>query len=144
MTAEQLKAAGAIYFEHVMDGIKNYDNRIVRMNVHQACDKFMELWESAGYRDVYVDFYYFRLDREVQKKVESVLSPQEREYIGKMSHTEGQVIFPANEVLFSICAKLNDAEMLFCTIYVTGEQKSTWWGNYNREYIVFTEKEQES
>ena len=58
-----------------------------------------------------------------------------------MEHKEGQVLFPANEILFSICSRLNAAEMLFCTIYVTGEYPSTWWGNYNGEYIVFTKKE---
>lgn len=140
MTAEQLKTKGAIYFENVVDGMKRYENRIISLNRYQACDKFMELWEANGYEDVYVDFYYFRLPQETQERLEHFLSSQERDYIHGMPAVEGEVIFPANEVLFSICAKLNDAGMLFSTIYVTGEQKSTWWGNYGREYIVFTEK----
>lgn len=144
MTAQELKAKGAVYFEHIVDGMRHYENRIVRLNSCQARDKFMELWEKNGYQDVYVDFYYFGLPREAKNKLEQVLSPQERTYIHKMEPKDGEVIFPADEMLFSICAKLNDSGMLFSTVYVTGRQKSTWWGNYGSEYVVFTEKEGDS
>ena len=129
MTIEELKDSGAIYFEKITEGMQQYDNQIVRMNEYQAVDKFTELWEACGCKNVYVDFYYFTLPQEA------------RELIDQMEHKEGQVLFQANEILFSICSRLNAAEMLFCTIYVTGEYPSTWWGNYNGEYIVFTKKE---
>ena len=112
MTIEELKDSGAIYFEKITEGMQQYDNQIVRMNEYQAVDKFTELWEACGCKNVH-----------------------------QMEHKEGQVLFQANEILFSICSRLNAAEMLFCTIYVTGEYPSTWWGNYNGEYIVFTKKE---
>ena len=82
-----------------------------------------------------------RFHRRQENRSTVVLAYQEREYVHQMEHKEGQVLFQANEILFSICSRLNAAEMLFCTIYVTGEYPSTWWGNYNGEYIVFTKKE---
>ena len=141
MTVEELKAEGAIYFEKVTDGMQQYQNQIVRMNEFQAVDKFTEMWEMCGCKNMYVDFYYFALPEEARQKIDSVLAFQEREYVHHMEHEEGQVLFPANEILFSICARLNAAEILFCTVYMTGEYPSTWWGNYGGEYIVFTKKE---
>lgn len=140
MTTGQLQEKGAIYFDHIVDGMKQYDNRIIHMDAQQACDKFLDLWELCGYNHIYLDFYYHRLPEEAREKIDGILSPQERDYVHQMNPKGGEVIFPANEVLLSICARLNDAEMLFSTIYITGEHKSTWWGNYNKEYIVFTEK----
>lgn len=53
-----------------------------------------------------------------------------------------EIIFPLDEKLLQIITKLNQAEMLFSTIYFTGEKgkRSTWWGNYGEEYLAFWEK----
>ena len=141
MTVEELKKEGAIYFEKVTDGMQQYENQIIRMNAFQAVDKFMEMWEMLGCKNMYVDFYYFTLPEQARQQIDTVLTYQELEYIHQMEHEEGQVLFPVNEILLSICAKLNATEMLFCTIYMTGAYPSTWWGNYGGEYVVFTEKE---
>ena len=141
MTVEELKKEGAIYFEKVTDGMQQYENQIIRMNAFQAVDKFMEMWEMLGCKNMYVDFYYFTLPGQARQQIDTVLTYQELEYIHQMEHEEGQVLFPVNEILLSICAKLNATEMLFCTIYMTGDYPSTWWGNYGGEYVVFTEKE---
>ena len=61
MTVEELKKEGAIYFEKVTDGMQQYENQIIRMNAFQAVDKFMEMWEMLGCKNMYVDFYYFTL-----------------------------------------------------------------------------------
>lgn len=101
MTIEELKDSGAIYFEKITEGMQQYDNQIVRMNEYQAVDKFTELWEACGCKNVYVDFYYFTLPQEAREQIDSVLAYQEREYVHQMEHKEGQVLFQANEVLFS-------------------------------------------
>lgn len=139
MMTGQLLEKGVIYFENIVDGMRNYKNQTVRMNAQQACERFMNLWEIRGYKDIYLDFYYHRLSEEAQARIDGMLSPAEKEYVHRMDPQNGDVIFPADEMLLSICARLNEAEMLFSTVYVTGEDKSTWWGNYNQEYIVFTE-----
>lgn len=140
MTIQELRAAGAIYIEHVVDGMKQYENHTVRMDQSEVCGKLLELWKTNGFQGVYVDFYYFRIPEEARRKVQAVLSRQELQYIRNMAPADGEIIFPADEMLLSICTKLNASGMLFSTIYVTGEQKSTWWGNYHGEYVVFTEK----
>lgn len=52
-----------------------------------------------------------------------------------------EIIFPMEEKLLRIVTKLNQQEMLFSTIYFTGERsaRSTWWGNYKGEYVAFWE-----
>lgn len=141
MTVQDLRKAGAIYIENVVDGMKRYENHTVFMDQNEACEKFVKLWKMNGFQGVYVDFYYGRIPAEAREKVKEVLSPQELQYIQNMRPAEEEIIFPADETLISICTKLNAEGMLFSTFYITGEQKSTWWGNYEREYIVFTEKE---
>lgn len=140
MTIQELRAAGAICIENVVDGMKQYENHTVRMDQSEACGKFMELWKENGFQGVYVDFYYYRIPKEARETLKTVLSPQELQYIQNMVPVNEEVIFPVDEILLSICTKLNASGMLFSTVYVTGKQKSTWWGNYGREYIIFTEK----
>ena len=53
--------------------------------------------------------------------------------------TRKAVIFPLEEQLLKIAVTLNEKEMLFSTFYFIGEETSTWWGNYNQEYIIFLE-----
>ena len=89
MTIEELKDSGAIYFEKITEGMQQYDNQIVRMNEYQAVDKFTELWEACGCKNVYVDFYYFTLPQEAREQIDSVLAYQEREYVHQMEHKEG-------------------------------------------------------
>ena len=96
MTVEELKKEGAIYFEKVTDGMQQYENQIIRMNAFQAVDKFMEMWEMLGCKNMYVDFYYFTLPEQARQQIDTVLTYQELEYIHQMEHEEGQVLFPVN------------------------------------------------
>lgn len=140
MTIQDLRKAGAIYVENAVDGMKQYENDMIHMDRNEAYGKFVELWKMNGFRGVYVDFYYYRIPAEAREKVKAALNRQELQYIQKIESGNGEIIFPADETLLSICTKLNDAEVLFSTIYVIGEEKSTWWGNYGKEYLVFKEK----
>ena len=69
MTVEELKKEGAIYFEKVTDGMQQYENQIIRMNAFQAVDKFMEMWEMLGCKNMYVDFYYFTWSRHGSRSI---------------------------------------------------------------------------
>ena len=45
--------------------------------------------------------------------------------------------------LLRIITKLNAEEVLFSTIYFLeggGRPRTTWWGNYDKEYICFRDK----
>lgn len=140
ITVEQLKAAGAIYFEHIQTGLDEYDFKVMKLNQEEAYETLKGLWTFNGDENTFVDFYYYQLDEEGKKKAESVLFSREIHYL----HTNPpanpkQVIFHLDEILLGIIIKLNYTEMLFSTFYFT-KDPCTMWGNYNHEYVVFKPK----
>ena len=138
MTAEELKRAGAIYFENIEEGLRSYRNQIHRMSGPTAFNMFRKMCEERGWEDVYVDFYYYTLEKTAQELLNGLLNENERQYLEKF-RSGGEVFFPLDETLLSIAVKFNEKEALFSTFYFAGERKirSTWWGNFNQEYIDF-------
>ncbi|EOS21547.1 hypothetical protein C806_04195 [Lachnospiraceae bacterium 3-1] len=145
MTIEELKGKGAIYFEQIKTGLTQYQNEIQVMDQEQAYEFFWKKWKEEYPWDTFVDFYYFSLPEEAKQKVNEVLTEEEREYLKQLFQREdskGEIIFPMEEMLLGIVTKLNQGEILFSTIYFTGERgkRSAWWGNYKKEYVVFWEE----
>ena len=155
MTIQELKERGAIYIPNINDGFNRYRYETLRMGAQEAGDFFRKLWKENGNENAFVDFYYFSLSKESKQKVDSVLSEAEREYLhlwekreylqtrqtekeyrNNLREDSEKIIFALEDMLLDIIVKLNAREMLFSTFYFTKE-KSTWWGNYNQEYIVF-------
>lgn len=156
MTILELKERGAIYIPNIKEGFSHYRYETLRMDAQEAGDFFRKLWKENGNGNAFVDFYYFRLGEVSKQKVDSMLTEAEREYLHTLSEkreylqtrqTEREYsnnlredsenfIFTLEDTLLDIIVKLNAGEMLFSTFYFTKE-KSTWWGNYNQEYIVF-------
>lgn len=147
MNVKELQKLGAIYFENIGTGLSEYQNEIKRMNNIQAYEFFKEKWQKEYPNETFVDFYYFRLEESARQKVNELLTAEEKIYLENLrkimeeKHLEEALIFPMEEELLQIVTKLNDREMLFSTIYFTGEKgkRSTWWGNYGKEYVVFWE-----
>lgn len=154
MTVEELKEKGAVYFEQIGTGIQNpdrYPSQIRRMTYPEACAALMAAWEEAGETNGFCDFYYFRLEREPQARVCACLTAEEQRYLKEMGlelerkrrqEKLPDIIFPLTVPLLQIAAKLNHQAILFSTFYFTGdpEGRSTWWGNYDQEYIIFRER----
>ncbi len=136
LTIEQLKEAGAIYLEHIQEGFEYYNYKVVSWNQEEACEHIRKLWLLNGPEHSFADFYYYRLDNEAKKKVNSILNEEEINYIKAISSSWEEIIFSLDEILISIIIKLNNTEMLFSTFYFTKEP-CTLWGNYHGEYIVF-------
>lgn len=120
MTVEELKKEGAIYFEKVTDGMQQYENQIIRMNAFQAVDKFMEMWEMLGCKNMYVDFYYFTLPEQARQQIDTVLTYQELEYIHQMEHEEGQVLFPVRNFTFYLCKAECNGDAVLHHLYDRG------------------------
>lgn len=150
MTLKELQAKGAIYFAQLKTGLSQYQNKTVKMDQEQAYHFFLEKQQKEYPQDAYADFYYFCLPPEAKQKADSVLGQEEILYLEQLRKTIGsqtiigepeEIIFPLEEKLLQVITKLNEAEMLFSTIYFTGEKgmRSTWWGNYGKEYLVFWE-----
>lgn len=141
MTVEELKQAGAIYVEHVKDGLEQYENEIVKMTEAEAESFFMAKMQETGKTRLFLDFYYFVLEEQAKKRIEEQLSEDEVSWLKSFARQEeqrkGEVIFKAREELVRIAVKLNGSEMLFSTFYLVEENGSSiWWGNYGEQYIV--------
>lgn len=145
MNPADLKELGAIYLEKITDGFERYTYESRYMGAQEAAKEIGKLWEDREKKDVYVDFYYYYISDESRQKADEVLNEQEKEYLrAGRAKAPREVIFPLDEMLLGIITKLNASEMLFSTIYFTGEEggRSTWWGNYKEEYIIFSDRGQ--
>lgn len=138
MNTNQLKNAGAIFFENIQYGFDHYDFEILKLDKEEAYEKIKKLWILNGDDCSFADFYYFKIDNEARKKVNDVLDEQEKQYLKNMVGTE-DIIFQLDDMLLKVLIKLNDLEMLFSSFYFTKEP-CTLWGNYNQEYVIFRKK----
>lgn len=145
MKTVELKEKGAIFFERIEEGFSDYKDEIIVLEEGEAEEHFKKLIQEYGQENAYADFYYYKVSEEARLKIDGVLSEDELEYIHKLQVGDSEnIIFSLDETLLQIIVKLNAEEMLFSTIYFleNGEKKrSTWWGNYNKEYYCFTDKE---
>ena len=135
---------GMIYFENIKYGLDHYNNEMIRMNEAEAFAFFAQKLEEAKEKSVFADFYYGVLEDSARQIVDKELTEEEQKYVAKLIEADTEeIIYPLDHMLLQIIVKLNARATLFSTIYFTGEaaKRSTWWGNYNEEYIVFREKE---
>lgn len=144
MTGEELKAKGAIYFSKIDEGFSNYKSVTLKMDAAKAQKHFRSLRKEYGADNCFADFYYFNLDPDAQEMVRELLTPEDTAYlelIRPLDNVSGELIFPLDEKLLKIIVKLNAEEMLFSTIFFlngkNGRARTTWWGNYDREYVCF-------
>ena len=111
------------------------------MDAMQAYAYFLEKRKQYGESCSFADFYYFALEPEAREKVATLLNEQEKVYlcsIQPQTDEKEQLIFSLTDELLAIIVKLNEAEMLFSTIYFTPTDTlcaKTYWGNYGKQYI---------
>lgn len=144
MTLQELMELGAISFEHIDIGFSEYNHRVIKLGEKDAISHLKRLREEYGRDNAFVDFYYFRLDEYAKEEVQSQLTPVQIAYLDsiKPENVQEQIVFPLEDIMLSIIAKLNATEMLFSTVYFleskeSGKTRTTWWGNYNQEYVCF-------
>ena len=143
MTTTQLQEQKAIYVTNILDGFAEYENETLRMDAKQAYDYFLEKRRQYGDLCSFADFYYFALEKEAREKVDTLLTEQEKAYlcsIEPQNDKTEQLIFTLTNELLAIIVKLNEAEMLFSTVYFTPTDAlcaKTYWGNYGQQYVAF-------
>ena len=148
MTTEELQEQGAIYFDKITDGFRDYKDVKLVMDEKRALAHFKNLKKEYGNNNAFADFYYYRLDMDSREMVDEVLTDAEKTYLNLMmpEDLDQDIIFPLDDKLLKIIVKLNAEEMLFSTIYflpsgkADGRGRTTWWGNYEKEYICFCDK----
>lgn len=149
MTTEELKERGAIYLDKITEGFQSYADVKLIMDEKGAYEHFRSLKKEYGADNAYADFYYFRLDEDSREMVDELLTGDEMAYLQVLKPLEDEtgeeIIFPLDDRLLRIIVKLNAQEMLFSTIYFVqpgpeGRKRTSWWGNYNHEYICFRDR----
>ncbi len=146
MTKEELKERGAIFFEKITEGLETYQDLKLVMDQKKAQAHFAGLKKEYGAENAFADFYYFCLDESAREMVDEELTADEISYLQllrPLDDPEEELIFPLEDKLLRIITKLNAEEVLFSTIYFLeggGRPRTTWWGNYEKEYICFRDK----
>ncbi len=149
MTIEELKEKGAICFDKIDEGLADYADVKLVMDEKRAMTHFKSLRKEYGAENSFADFYYFRLDKDAREMVNELLSEEQVSWLELISPTpddvEDELIFPLTDKLLRIIVRLNAQEMLFSTIYFVqpdddGRPRTTWWGNYGKEYICFRDR----
>jgi hypothetical protein len=149
MTTKELQDRGAIFFEKITEGFNNYADVKLVMDEKKALAHFKNLRKEYGADNAFADFYYYRLDEDAREMVEELLTSDDLSYLSLIKpdseSVEEDIIFPLDDKLLKIIVKLNAEEMLFSTIYFVqgkadGRARTTWWGNYEHEYVCFKDK----
>ena len=114
-------------------------------NVHW---RILKPEKEYGNNKAFADFYYYRLDLDSREMVDEVLTDAEKTYLNLMmpEDLDEDIVFHLMINFLNIIVKLNAEEILFSTIYFLPRKKqaeedgTTWWGNYEKEYICFCDK----
>lgn len=136
ISLEQLKQAGAIYFNKIEEGFEQYPYHILEAEEEQLKNGLKEKIKQNGEGHCFVDFYYGRLDKKEKERVDAVLTKAQRAYIDRMQIGSDDLYFELTDELFEITFHLSVNECLFSTYYFTGNP-STVWSNYNKQLVVF-------
>ena len=147
MTVEELRALGAVYPEDIQQGFMEYAYEVRKSDQQQTYDTIRRKWEEGGKQNVYTDFYYFALSSDEREKVDQLLTGEEQEHLRELRRVMEQenrsvkehIIFPLDEMLLQIVAKLNEADALYSTICILDEN-CAWWGNFGKEYVIFRKR----
>ena len=144
MRTSELKEKGAIFFERIEEGFAKYQDKIVVLSEEEAFEHFRNLIDIYGEGNAFADFYYYKLPEEAQQKIDEALTEEELSYVrGLKVEDAEELVFPLERELLKVITKLNAKEVLFSTLYFVGndeKRRSTWWGNYNREYYCFEDR----
>ena len=132
MTTAELQEQGAIYFDKITDGFRNYKDIKLVMDEKRALAHFKNLKKEYGNNKAFADFYYYRLDLDSREMVDEVLTDAEKTYLNLMmpEDLDEDIVFPLDDKLLKIIVKLNAEEILFSTIYFLPSGKAGGRGVY--------------
>ena len=131
-----LEAEGAIYFERIDEGFRNYNNKMLEGNKEELKNWIYSLWQDNGEEGAYVDWYYGTLQFEEKERIRSVLTAKSRDILSRYEAWKDLMFLPLNKDLFELTMELNQTEALFCTYYFC-KLPYTVWGNYDNKYPCF-------
>lgn len=133
-----LEDEGAIYFERIDEGFRNYNNKILEGNKEELKSLLYSMWQENGEEGAYVDWYYGTLSPEEKERIRSVISDESGNILNRYEAWTDLMFLPLNKELFDLTMELNQTEALFCTYYFC-KLRYTVWGNYDDKYPYFFE-----
>ena len=124
MTTEELQEQGAIYFDKITDGFRDYKDVKLVMDEKRALAHFKNLKKEYGNNNAFADFYYYRLDMDSREMVDEVLTDAEKTYLNLMmpEDLDEDIIFPLDDKLLKIKCRGN---VIFYNLF-SAEWKSRW------------------
>lgn len=135
MQAEELKQLGGLVFRDIEEGFQNCKYEVLSGNPDDLYEVIVQQIHQNGLENSYVDFYYGRLKKEEQEKVQEVI-PNEWLHTLKQYENCHELYYPLNKELLEITWFLTIHEYLFSTYYFCKEP-CTIWGNYNQTLVKF-------
>lgn len=135
---EELLKEGAIYFERIEEGFRQYEYKVLEGSEEELKKSVHALLEENGKNHAYVDWYYGTLLPEEKERIRNSLSITGRTILHNYEDCKELLFLPLTEELFELTMELNLTESLFCTYYFC-KQPCTVWGNYNNQFQCFYE-----
>lgn len=144
MRKRELQAAGCLTPDTVAQAAALYDIKDLTGTEEAIRKVLQDMVGRNGKENTYFDFYYGTLLEEEQQRVRASLTPEEAAYLQEveLSGEREEVYFPYEQRLFDIALKLSLNNCLFSTFYFS-LTKETVWSNYDRRFLVFSEKAEE-
>ena len=87
MTIRELQQRGAIFFEKITEGFRDYADIKFVLDEKKALAHFKNLKKEYGAENSFADFYYFRLDEDSREMVDELLTQEEQSYLKPVSYT---------------------------------------------------------
>lgn len=146
ISEDNFKESVRIRFNNISEGFNKYYNGVLQGNTQVSGEviernmiRFIEkAFEINGTENSYVDFYYSRLGEEDKKRLEELLSVEDREVLKELKEDKlgDGIYFSLTKEIISFITRLSTREILFSTIYFT-KVPCTIWGNYDLKFPCF-------
>lgn len=139
MTVEELIDKGCICMQNIDEGFRDYDWVFLEGSKDDLYQYLQDKIIENGMENSYLDFYYGSLKQDERDRIQTVLKPEEIEYLEKLCLKEDQIYFTMTQELFEVAFRLSESEALFSSFYFAKEP-CTVWSNYGHKFVVFTRK----
>lgn len=133
---QELKDRQCLYIDNINDGFEDYNFYYKEGSEKDLKEFLLNKIAENTMENTYVDFYYSKLNAEEKKKVNSILTVEEINYLESITWENNDLFFKMDSTLFEITFKLSITDMLFSTFYFS-KIPCTVWSNYNRKFVVF-------
>lgn len=143
ISTEEFKSLNSIYFSNILEGLNNYHNLTLNLNVKKNPHKYLSDLLSNIFEinkgNFYIDFYKNNLDEKSIDYIRNKISADNLDYFNTLlTEVNSDTIFykVLDKKIIPLIAELSSREIFFITYYSTLYPISIW-GNYNLQFPCF-------